>query len=63
MTGTVVVDTTIDKQGNVAKMRVLSGPVLLRQAALSALRQWKYQPSKLNGQPISIEMIVSIQFH
>jgi TonB family protein len=63
VTGTVVVDTTIDKQGNVAKMRVLSGPELLRQAALSALRQWKYQPSKLNGQPISIEMIVSIQFH
>ena len=63
ITGTVVIDTTIDKDGNVAKTRVISGPELLRAAALSALRQWKYEPSKLNGQPISVEMIVSIQFH
>lgn len=63
VTGTVVIDTTIDQRGNVAKMRVISGPELLRQAALSALRQWKYEPSKLNGQAISTEMIVSIQFH
>jgi TonB family protein len=61
--GTVVVDTIIDKDGNVAKTNVISGPELLRQSALSALRQWKYEPSKLNGQPISVEMIVSIQFH
>jgi TonB family protein len=63
VTGTVVIDTTIDKNGSVSKMRVISGPELLRQAALSALRQWKYEPSKLDGQAISVEMIVSIQFH
>lgn len=61
--GTVVIDTTIDKNGNVSKMRVISGPELLRGAALSALRQWKYEPSRLNGEPISIQMVVSIQFH
>lgn len=63
VTGTVVIDTTVDKNGNVSKMRVISGPELLRAAALSALRQWKYQPSRLDGEPISIQMIVSIQFH
>ncbi len=63
VSGTVVIDATIDKAGNVAKMRVISGPELLRDAALSALRRWKYEPSKLNGQPISVEMVVSIQFH
>jgi protein TonB len=61
--GTVVIDTTIDQNGNVTKTRVISGPELLRGAALSALRQWKYEPSKLNGEAISVEMIVSIQFH
>ncbi len=63
VSGTVVIDTTIDKNGNVSKTRVISGPELLRSAALSALRQLKYEPSKLNGEPISVEMIVSIQFH
>lgn len=61
--GTVVVDTIIDKEGRVAKMKIVSGPILLRDAALNALRQWRYAPSKLNGQPISVEMIVSIRFH
>lgn len=61
--GTVIIDTIIGKDGNVSKMRVISGPELLRSAALGALRQWKYEPSKLDGQIISVEMIVSIQFH
>lgn len=61
--GTVVIDTTINKNGNVSKMTVVSGPELLRGAALSALRQWKYEPSRLNGEPISVQMVVSIKFH
>ncbi|MGH9688519.1 MAG: TonB family protein [Candidatus Acidiferrales bacterium] len=63
VTGTVVIETTINKDGNVSKMKVVSGPELLRGAALSALHQWKYEPSKLNGEPISVQMVVSIQFH
>jgi TonB family protein len=60
--GTVVIDTVIDKSGHVVNMKVVSGPMLLRQAALDALRQWKYEPSKLDGQPTSVQMTVSIQF-
>jgi protein TonB len=54
-----VVDTT----GKVASMKVVSGPPMLRQAALDALRQWRYEPSMLNGEPVSVQMIVTIQFH
>jgi TonB family protein len=60
--GDVVVETTIDKDGNVAGMSVVSGPAVLRQSALDALRKWKYEPSKLNGQPISVQMMVTIKF-
>jgi TonB family protein len=60
--GDVVVETTIDKDGNVAGTRVISGPAVLRQSALDALRKWKYEPSKLDGQAISVQMMVTIKF-
>jgi TonB family protein len=60
--GTVVLDAVIDTAGNVVNARVISGPALLRKAALDSVKQWKYEPSKLDGQPTSVEMVVSIQF-
>jgi protein TonB len=60
--GDVVVKTTIDKSGNVVGMKIVSGPMLLRQAALDALHRWKYEPSKLNGQPVAVELQVTIKF-
>ena len=62
VTGTVVIETTVDKDGHVSNMRVVSGPSLLRNAALSALRKWKYEPSQLNGEPVAVQMVVAIQF-
>jgi periplasmic protein TonB len=61
--GDVVIDTTIDKSGKVTATKVVSGPPMLRQAALEALRQWKYEPSKLNGEPVPVQMTVTIKFH
>lgn len=61
--GDVIVNTTIDKNGNVVGVKVLSGPPMLRQAALDALRRWRYEPSRLNGQPVAVEMQVTIKFH
>jgi protein TonB len=43
-------------------MKVISGPALLHQAAMDALRQWKYQPATLNGQPMAMHLTVTVQF-
>jgi len=60
--GDVVIKATIDKNGRVAHMNVVSGPTALRQAAIDALGRWKYEPSKLNGQPIEAQIFVTIKF-
>ncbi|MGA8143777.1 MAG: TonB family protein [Candidatus Acidiferrales bacterium] len=60
--GDVVVETTIDKSGNVARMHVISGPSTLRAAAMDALRRWKYEPSRLDGEPVEVQMQVTIRF-
>ena len=60
--GDVVIDTQIDKNGKVVHMKAVSGPVILRQAALEALSRWKYQPSTLDGQPVPVEMLVTVKF-
>lgn len=61
--GDVVVDTSIDKTGRVIATKIVSGPPMLRQAAIDALRQWKYEPSQLNGEPIDTQTVVTIRFH
>jgi periplasmic protein TonB len=60
--GEVVLDCVIDPQGNVTQMRLVSGHPLLVPAALKAVQQWKYQPTLLNGQPVAVEMKVTVTF-
>jgi TonB family protein len=60
--GDVVIDTLLDKDGNVAHFKVVSGPGALREAAVDALRRWKFEPTLLDGQPVEIEMFVTIKF-
>jgi periplasmic protein TonB len=60
--GQVQIDAVLDEQGNVVEMRIVSGPPLLYQAALDALKKWKYEPTYLNDQPIAVQMIVTITF-
>lgn len=60
--GDVVIDTRIGPNGSVANMKVISGPTMLRQAALDALRRWKYQPSELDGKPAAVQILVTIRF-
>jgi len=60
--GNVVVRIVIDKAGNVVDARAIAGPEILRGAALDAVRQWRYEPSILNGQPVSVQMPVTIPF-
>ncbi|MGB2623755.1 MAG: TonB family protein [Candidatus Acidiferrum sp.] len=62
VTGNVVIDALIDANGRVTSMKVLSGPILLQQAAKDALRQWKYQPATLDGKPVAMHVTVTLQF-
>lgn len=61
--GDVKIDSVIDKMGDVTKMKLVSGNPLLITAALDAVKQWKYQPTTLNGSPISVEMEVTVHFN
>ena len=60
--GAVRIDALVDAAGKVSSMKVVSGPVLLHQAAMEALRQWKYQPAMLDGKPVPMHLTVTIQF-
>lgn len=62
VSGNVQIDALIDAEGNVSSMNVLSGPALLRSAALESLKQWKYQPAELDGKPTSMHLTVVLQF-
>ena len=62
VSGNVQIDALIDANGNVSAMNVLSGPALLRDAALQSLKQWKYQPAELDGKPTSMHLTVTLQF-
>jgi periplasmic protein TonB len=60
--GEVRIDALIESNGRVSSMKVVSGPSLLHQAAMAALRQWKYQPATLDGKPVAMHLTVTIQF-
>jgi protein TonB len=62
MEGTVVLQATISKSGTIENLHVMSGPALLQQAALDAVRQWRYRPYLLNGDPIEVETTVNVVF-
>lgn len=62
VSGGVTIDALVDANGRVTKMTVLSGPTLLEQAAMDALKQWKYEPAMLDGKAVSMHVTVTIQF-
>ncbi len=62
LSGEVVIDAILDERGNVTEMKVLSGPPLFYSAAMEALKEWKYEPTYLNDEPISMQLIVTITF-
>lgn len=60
--GTVILKVVINKSGNVENMQLFSGHPMLAPAALDAVRQWKYKPYLLNGEPVEVETRVSVNF-
>jgi periplasmic protein TonB len=62
VSGTVVVQATISKTGGVGNLRVVGGPAMLRQAALDAVKNWRFRPYMLNGEPVETDTTVSVNF-
>jgi protein TonB len=60
--GTVELHATISRDGTIKDLHAVSGPVMLRQAALDAVRNWRYKPFKLNNQPVEVETTVNVVF-
>ena len=62
VSGDVVLDALIDAAGKVTKVKVISGPVLLQQPAVDTVRQWKYEPARLDGQAVAMHLTVTVRF-
>jgi protein TonB len=62
ISGYVIIETTIDVEGRVTDATVLRSVPGLDQAALDAVRQWRYRPTLLNGIAVSIRMTVTVTF-
>jgi len=62
VSGTVVLHANISKWGTIENLRVISGPVILRQAAMNAVSTWRYKPYLINQQPVEVETMVSVVF-
>ncbi|MGD0739847.1 MAG: TonB family protein [Terracidiphilus sp.] len=62
VSGTVVLQATIGRDGLIEDLQVVSGPDLLQQAALDAVKQWRYRPYLLNGEPVEVRTTINIIF-
>lgn len=62
ISGKVVLRAVISKAGRIEDLRVVSGPDLLKQAALDAVKQWRYKPYLLNGEEIGVETAIEVVF-
>jgi protein TonB len=62
VSGTVVLQATISKTGSIENLHVISGPAMLQQSALQAVRSWRYRPYLLNNEPVEVETTVNVIF-
>jgi TonB family protein len=62
ITGTVVLQATIGKDGRIENLRVISGPLMLQEAAMDAVKDWIYSPTLLAGEPVAVETTINVIF-
>jgi len=63
VSGVVITEATIDREGCVRNVRVLKGlPFGLDQAAVDALRRWTFEPAKVNGEPVRVYYVLTVNF-
>lgn len=60
--GQVTLHAIIAKDGSIQSLSISSGHPILAQAALDAVRQWRYRPYVLNGQPVEVETFITVNF-
>ena len=60
--GTVVLQATITKTGEVESLSIVSGPAMLTQAAVDAVRRWRYRPYLLNNEPVEVRTTINVIF-
>jgi TonB family protein len=60
--GVVRIAALIGKDGTMQELHVLEGPAMLIQAAMDAVKQWMYKPTMLNGDPVSVETTIDVNF-
>jgi protein TonB len=62
ISGTVILEAVLDVNGRVQSVRVLKSVTLLDEAAIRAVRQWRYTPTELNGVPVQVLMTITVNF-
>ena len=62
VSGTVELHATISKNGTIKDLRVVNGPPMLQQAAVDAVRNWRYKPYRLSNQPVEVETTIDLVF-
>ena len=60
--GAVVVEAVISRMGTIESLHVVSGPAMLQNAALEAIREARYQPYRLNGEPTEVQTTITVNF-
>jgi protein TonB len=60
--GSVVLSAIIAKNGAIQSLTLVSGSPLLANAALTAVRQWRYKPTLLNGEPVEVATLITVNF-
>lgn len=60
--GDVILHAIIDREGRVSELQVINGHPLLMQSALAAVRQWRYRPTLLNGDPVEVDTTITVSF-
>lgn len=60
--GAVILQAMIGKSGAIENLRLLSGHPILAPAAIEAVRQWRYRPYILNGEPVEVETQITVNF-
>jgi periplasmic protein TonB len=60
--GAVVVEAVISRTGTIESLHVVRGPAMLQQAAMEAIREARYQPFRLNGEPTEVQTTITVNF-